>query len=486
MFLYISDKKSVKYTTYLPLNSIKDYLKSFTILFQNLNPRRLASFGIIPIKEEPTLLNYDATAKSIDIKDDSEKQDQNKKHDDTTECRKKSTVMFGSNDSNCTLARAAMGSEQDSACHRTEMVDMATLISRLVTFQHWPDSSLVSTVPLATFGYYYTGHRDNVKCFKCGLEIEGWSETDDPEMMHRSKNPNCPLLINSTHHQPERMISNDKAQGKTVWNDEKNTNKGNKPETGQTHGGASNYYIPPEDTLTSNTQRVTSEAQLGHKRGATHSVMDNRENVQQTTHLPKMTNGRANPGDLTRQLESTNTYTHENNGLSNGSIGNNHTEPEDTLRTNLPRMTNVRPVRGNSSEIPTSRPQRSTAPNSISVKPNNLPPGSGGHNKKPVVLRTTSDTLNAIVSTNTTTSAENWFSLRDTTESITSQPMDYTIETNRLASFMGNWSLDCCVQPPELAAAGLYYTGKCLKAIYWYQEDEEMFCCFNLSKILKI
>ena len=42
---------------------------------------------------------------------------------------------------------------------------------------------------------------------------------------------------------------------------------------------------------------------------------------------------------------------------------------------------------------------------------------------------------------------------------IDSKSIDYKIESNRLASFKGNWSKGVCIQPIELAKAGFYYIG---------------------------
>ncbi|XP_077973069.1 baculoviral IAP repeat-containing protein 7-B-like [Styela clava] len=50
---------------------------------------------------------------------------------------------------------------------------------RLATFAKFPIGSAVYPADLASSGFYYTGHRDRVKCFSCGIAVENWIIGDD-------------------------------------------------------------------------------------------------------------------------------------------------------------------------------------------------------------------------------------------------------------------------------------------------------------------
>jgi hypothetical protein len=66
--------------------------------------------------------------------------------------------------------------------------------ARLETFHTAPETLCVWIIKLAKYGFYYTGFGNKCKCAFCGLVYEDWSKTDDPEDVHRTLRPNCPLV----------------------------------------------------------------------------------------------------------------------------------------------------------------------------------------------------------------------------------------------------------------------------------------------------
>ncbi|XP_048467105.1 baculoviral IAP repeat-containing protein 7-B-like [Rhincodon typus] len=66
---------------------------------------------------------------------------------------------------------------------------------RLRTYQNWPAGIPIQPQQLAHAGFFYTGHRDNVKCFHCDGELRNWELGDDPWMEHAKWFPRCEYLI---------------------------------------------------------------------------------------------------------------------------------------------------------------------------------------------------------------------------------------------------------------------------------------------------
>ncbi|XP_039264623.2 baculoviral IAP repeat-containing protein 7-like [Styela clava] len=53
---------------------------------------------------------------------------------------------------------------------------------RIATFAKYPENIPVLPIHLARAGFYYTGFRDRVKCFSCGITVENWMIGDDPSL----------------------------------------------------------------------------------------------------------------------------------------------------------------------------------------------------------------------------------------------------------------------------------------------------------------
>ncbi|XP_040590710.1 baculoviral IAP repeat-containing protein 3 isoform X1 [Mesocricetus auratus] len=74
-------------------------------------------------------------------------------------------------------------------------LSMQTQAARLRTFFSWPSRALVDPQHLASAGFYYTGHSDDVKCFCCDGGLRCWESGDDPWVEHAKWFPRCEYLI---------------------------------------------------------------------------------------------------------------------------------------------------------------------------------------------------------------------------------------------------------------------------------------------------
>ncbi|XP_076818324.1 E3 ubiquitin-protein ligase XIAP-like isoform X2 [Clavelina lepadiformis] len=64
---------------------------------------------------------------------------------------------------------------------------------RLSTFIKFPQKSPVNPSNLAKVGFYYTGYKDRVKCFSCGLCVEHWTLGDDVKSSRWHRN-DCQMM----------------------------------------------------------------------------------------------------------------------------------------------------------------------------------------------------------------------------------------------------------------------------------------------------
>ncbi|XP_070191298.1 baculoviral IAP repeat-containing protein 3-like isoform X3 [Littorina saxatilis] len=68
---------------------------------------------------------------------------------------------------------------------------------RLASFKDFPTSVSVSAIRLSQAGFFYTGERDMVRCFSCGVTHDSWQMGDRPTLVHARISPNCPLVRGS-------------------------------------------------------------------------------------------------------------------------------------------------------------------------------------------------------------------------------------------------------------------------------------------------
>lgn len=71
----------------------------------------------------------------------------------------------------------------------------ATVDARLKTFETWPLGLPQKPEDLADAGLYYSGVRDEVKCFHCDGGLRGWEAEDDPWIEHAKWYPHCQYLV---------------------------------------------------------------------------------------------------------------------------------------------------------------------------------------------------------------------------------------------------------------------------------------------------
>ncbi|XP_078493298.1 E3 ubiquitin-protein ligase XIAP-like [Ciona intestinalis] len=71
--------------------------------------------------------------------------------------------------------------------------DAAMESYRLSTFMKYPQDTPVNPRHLAAAGFHYTGYKDRVKCFCCGLCVENWVSGDETKAKKWHRN-NCELM----------------------------------------------------------------------------------------------------------------------------------------------------------------------------------------------------------------------------------------------------------------------------------------------------
>jgi len=70
-----------------------------------------------------------------------------------------------------------------------------TYEARLESFKNWPKTANQNPSDLAHAGFYYLGHKDQVRCFNCAVGIQKWEQDDDPFLEHAIHSPTCPYLM---------------------------------------------------------------------------------------------------------------------------------------------------------------------------------------------------------------------------------------------------------------------------------------------------
>ncbi|XP_052045110.1 baculoviral IAP repeat-containing protein 3 isoform X1 [Apodemus sylvaticus] len=84
---------------------------------------------------------------------------------------------------------------QSASRYTVSNLSMQTHAARVRTFSNWPSSAPVHPQELASAGFYYTGHSDDVKCFCCDGGLRCWESGDDPWVEHAKWFPRCEYLI---------------------------------------------------------------------------------------------------------------------------------------------------------------------------------------------------------------------------------------------------------------------------------------------------
>ncbi|XP_068118512.1 baculoviral IAP repeat-containing protein 7 isoform X2 [Hyperolius riggenbachi] len=95
------------------------------------------------------------------------------------------------------LHRFPAGEEEEDDSWQAVYPELVEERQRLSTFHNWPQHTGVTPAQLARAGFFYTGHRDNVKCFHCDGELRNWESGDDPWREHAKWFPRCEFLVQS-------------------------------------------------------------------------------------------------------------------------------------------------------------------------------------------------------------------------------------------------------------------------------------------------
>uniref|UniRef100_A0A8C8SWB5 RING-type E3 ubiquitin transferase n=1 Tax=Pelusios castaneus TaxID=367368 RepID=A0A8C8SWB5_9SAUR len=74
--------------------------------------------------------------------------------------------------------------------------DLSCELYRMSTFSTFPLNVPVSERSLARAGFYYTGMKDKVKCFSCGLMLDNWKQGDSAMEKHKQLYPSCSFIQN--------------------------------------------------------------------------------------------------------------------------------------------------------------------------------------------------------------------------------------------------------------------------------------------------
>ena len=83
----------------------------------------------------------------------------------------------------------------------------ASLAQRLDSFNAFgwcKPRSLAET--LAAHGFFYTGGRDVVRCFQCGVTIHTWLESDDVAVEHFRHSPTCQVGSEAMNLSPQSKM----------------------------------------------------------------------------------------------------------------------------------------------------------------------------------------------------------------------------------------------------------------------------------------
>ncbi|XP_034970914.1 baculoviral IAP repeat-containing protein 2 isoform X3 [Zootoca vivipara] len=76
--------------------------------------------------------------------------------------------------------------------------DLSCELYRMSTFSTFPRNVPVSERSLARAGFYYTGVKDKVKCFSCGLMLDNWKNGDKALDKHKQLYPSCNFVKSLT------------------------------------------------------------------------------------------------------------------------------------------------------------------------------------------------------------------------------------------------------------------------------------------------
>jgi hypothetical protein len=84
--------------------------------------------------------------------------------------------------------------------------DMVTREKRRETFTNWKHIQIPDE--LVDCGFFYTGKKDRVTCFYCGIDLCQWMPEDDPWIEHARWSHNCPFLLLNVRRKRAKCLRN--------------------------------------------------------------------------------------------------------------------------------------------------------------------------------------------------------------------------------------------------------------------------------------
>lgn len=85
----------------------------------------------------------------------------------------------------------------DPPGRRPDHPQMENEQKRLESFRRWPRFAVLSAESLVKLGFFYSGVRDEVVCYNCGIRLGLWERHPDPITRHTSKSPDCEVAYQS-------------------------------------------------------------------------------------------------------------------------------------------------------------------------------------------------------------------------------------------------------------------------------------------------
>uniref|UniRef100_A0A8C6XQH1 RING-type E3 ubiquitin transferase n=1 Tax=Naja naja TaxID=35670 RepID=A0A8C6XQH1_NAJNA len=76
--------------------------------------------------------------------------------------------------------------------------DLSCELYRMSTYSTFPPNVPISERSLARAGFYYTGLKDKVKCYNCGLMLDNWKKGDSALEKHKQLYPSCSFVQSLT------------------------------------------------------------------------------------------------------------------------------------------------------------------------------------------------------------------------------------------------------------------------------------------------
>ncbi|XP_070605769.1 inhibitor of apoptosis protein-like [Erythrolamprus reginae] len=76
--------------------------------------------------------------------------------------------------------------------------DLSCELYRMSTYSTFPSNVPISERSLARAGFYYTGVKDKVKCYNCGLMLDNWKKGDSALEKHKQLYPSCSFVQSLT------------------------------------------------------------------------------------------------------------------------------------------------------------------------------------------------------------------------------------------------------------------------------------------------